>query len=91
MGNVIQGKVNSCYLLGSLLAIALSKDRIQKIFTYKSINPDGIYNVNFMINGVENSVIVNDQFPVEDDRLLYCQVDDSSKLWVPLIEKAWAK
>ena len=91
MGNVIQGKVNSCYLLGSLLAIAQSKERIQKIFPQKSISSDGFYEVKFMINGEETSVIVDDLFPVKDDKFLYCQVDEMSKLWVPLIEKAWAK
>ena len=44
-----------------------------------------------MINGEETSVIVDDLFPVKDDKFLYCQVDEISKLWVPLIEKAWAK
>ena len=86
-----QGSVNSCYLLGSLGAIASVESRIKTIFPEIIFSEIGEYIVYFYINGKSQEFKVDDRFYMKNEDFVYCGCDSTEKLWMPLIEKAWAK
>lgn len=83
--------MGDCYFLAALASLSEVPGRIEKLFVNKKINKSGIYCINFYINGEQTPVIVDDfiwsrSYP---DAVM-AQLHDS-KLWVALLEKAWAK
>ena len=57
-----------------------------------SFKTEGQYSVIFCTNGMPNTVKVDDNFYTKNEKeFIYCSCDSSNKLWMPLIEKAWAK
>ncbi len=60
------------------------------MFHNKEINAAGCYLVKFYVNGVPKGVMVDDTFLVADNHLEFAQCKND-EIWVPLIEKAWAK
>lgn len=56
------------------------------------MNDAGIFLFKFFINGMQTAVIVDDYLPVvKGTRNLAFAKSDRGELWVPLLEKAWAK
>ena len=51
-----------------------------------------MYEIKFYVNGVLTSVFVDDYFPVikGTNKLAFAHSDED-EMWVPLLEKAWAK
>lgn len=91
-GDIMQGQIGTCFLLGSLGAIAGNKaDAIARIFIKYDIEL-GIYGVRFNLDGEWFYVIIDDYMPVDaNGRLLYARCKDPQEAWVPLLEKAYCK
>ena len=64
--------------------------RIRKLFTNDTVDEDGIYGIKLTKNGVKKTVYVDDYLPVLQERLVFAS-SKGPELWVPLIEKAFAK
>lgn len=71
---------------------------VEKMFLNPSnqLSPNGIYGVNFYSLGVPLTVIVDDYLPLSMDSegkktTLFAGLGDDSSLWVPIMEKAFAK
>lgn len=74
--------------------------QVESIFlnSKNQISPNGIYAVNFQSLGLPHTVIVDDQMPLNSSgKLRYAGIannvvrDDDGSLWVPILEKAYAK
>ena len=85
--------MTSGYLLTVLSTMAAKPGgKIEELFEFKETNKAGIYLVYFYVNGVKKPVIVDDMLPVWSStmQLVFGSANDDS-LWVPILEKAWAK
>jgi len=97
--DIKQGCLGSCWFVSMLSAVAERKDLISRLLPRQEIEPCGAYVVCFYQNGERRPVIVDDHFPVWDydgcppgQRHHICTTRGSnSQLWVPLMEKAYAK
>lgn len=82
--------LGNCYYLASVSACAEEPKRIRDRLLVKKVNKAGIYLVTLFVNGVVTPVIVDDWFPVVDDKPAFCS-SESGEIWGMLFEKAWAK
>ena len=92
MDDVIQGALGDCYFLSAVATLCEFPGLIMKLFRRKEINPDGFYEIMFYIDGKPQIVIIDDYLPVTkyNKSLVYAK-SKGNEIWVPLIEKAWAK
>lgn len=91
-GDVVQGQVGTCFMLGAVAAIAANNSKaIEKVFI--DYNTElGIYGVRFNVHGEWTHVIIDDYMPVDEyGRLMYARGSDPQETWVPLLEKAYCK
>ena len=90
--DIIQGNLGDCYLLAAISSIAMVPYRLERVFLTKKYNPQGIYVVALCINGIWEDVVCDDLFPCKPHSLKPAfNYSRDSKLWVMLLEKAWAK
>ena len=61
------------------------------ILPCENYSPNGKYYVNFYINGKYSQIVIDDKFYRKNDEFYNCGCESPQKLWMPLIEKAWAK
>ena len=93
--DIVQGDIGSCYFICSLFGL-LSKEgnnqRIQRLFVTQEANKIGAYAVKFMKQGQYKTIVVDDYLPCfpNTKKLAFSYCKDS-ELWIPIIEKAWAK
>ena len=85
-----QGQINDCYFLSALTVLAQKSSNIELLFLVKKINKTGIYCVRFCKNGIWKQILIDDRFPFQQG-ILYGAQPSKNQLWVPLLEKAWAK
>ncbi len=92
MRDLKQGALGDCYLLSAIAAIAEYPERIERILATKQMNREGIYGVNFCLNGIWQEVVIDDAFPCKKSsrKPAFC-TSESKELWPMIIEKAWAK
>lgn len=92
-GDVIQGALGDCWFLGPLSVIADKTELLNKIFITTAINDYGVYAFQFFKAGRWFPVIIDDFVPVDakTGALVYAHCKDPTELWVPLVEKAYAK
>ena len=57
--------LGNCYFLAVLSSLASFPDRIQALIETTETNEAGIYELNFYVNGVLTSVLVDDYLPVK--------------------------
>jgi len=91
-GDIKQGQIGTCFLLGALGAVAANKKEvIRRCFICYDIE-NGVYGVRFCVNGEWEHVIVDDVMPVDKyGRMLYARSADPDEVWCPIIEKAYCK
>jgi hypothetical protein len=92
--DVQQGKLDDCYLVAALSAVALQEPKL--IEEAIQDNGDGTYTVRFfdVLGGRDPkpvTIVVDGQLPVVEGGLRYARGRDRSELWVPLLEKAYAQ
>ena len=73
-----------------MASLAEKPNRVRAVFYNKEANNAGCYLLKFHINGVPTGVMVDDIFLTDGNRMCFAQCKNG-ELWVPLIEKAWAK
>ena len=93
--DIVQGGLGDCYFLSSLSSLAENPFRIRNLFLSKRINESaGVYCMRICFEGEWRAVYVDDYFPVYPDGSGMCfskSKKGDNELWVPLLEKAWAK
>lgn len=91
-GDVVQGQIGTCFLLGALGAIASHSERlVEKLFIKWDVDV-GIYSIRFNIDSEWAYVTIDDWFPVDEDgMLMYSRCCDPQEVWVQLLEKAFCK
>lgn len=105
--DVMVGKLNDSWLLSAISIIAASggvddgkvDELIDKMFVTKQTSLTGAYAVRIFKNCQWETVIVDDYFPVLADSFkttacagaAFAHSKDFEELWVPLLEKAFAK
>lgn len=91
-GDIEQGGLGDCYLLGALSSIAEDPERIKRLIYSKITNQAGVYCVGLCITGIWEDVILDDLTPclaISKDPAF--NQSKSDEIWVILMEKAWAK
>ncbi|KAF0982744.1 hypothetical protein FDP41_010723 [Naegleria fowleri] len=89
-----QGGVGDCWLIQSLSGAAIRPQEVKKAFCLcESIDPQlGLYAVTFHSEdpGKKYTILLDDYFPMNSD-FIFAKSAARGELWVPLIEKAFAK
>ncbi|MCQ2818165.1 MAG: calpain family cysteine protease, partial [archaeon] len=90
--DIIQRQLGDCYFLSALASLAEFPYLVYKLFLAKTINKSAYFAVQFYIDGEPRIVVVDDYLPVKKgtNNLIY-SVTSTNELWVPILEKAWAK
>jgi hypothetical protein len=103
--DVHQGELNDGWLLSAISIIAASggvdddkvDELLNEIFISKTLSPVGAYAVRFWKNSQWETVIVDDFFPTQSKRneenngAAFAYSKSFRELWVPILEKAYAK
>ena len=90
--DVKQGSLGNCYFLSAVANISKFPELIMNLFTTKKVNEDGFYEIIFYIDGIKQIIIVDDYIPVFKYTNSPCFAKpNKNKIWVMLLEKAWAK
>ena len=92
--DIIQGCLNDSYFLSVLGSLCKCPKIIEKLFFIKEKTKEHLYGIYFNIHGQWKLVLIDDNFPVTDDKnfkkfaFSHCR---NREIWVNLLEKAWAK
>lgn len=92
--DIKQSKLDDCYFVATLSALAAKPDRIKRFFKNFSLNDSGVWIIRMNKNGAIQEIIMDDFVPtvngcIEDAKCVTRPVD--RKLWPLILEKAWAK
>ena len=92
--DIIQGCLNDLYFLSVLGSLCKCPRIIEKLFFIKEKTKEHLYGVYFNIHGQWKLVLIDDFFPISDEKnnikfvFSHCK---NKEIWVNLLEKAWAK
>ena len=89
-----QGQLGDCWFLSALAVMGANESLLETCFWKKdSFKEYGMYVLRFYKDCNIIYVIVDDRLPVKekDGQLIFAGNKDPNELWVPLIEKAYAK
>ncbi|GMT16036.1 hypothetical protein PFISCL1PPCAC_7333, partial [Pristionchus fissidentatus] len=90
--DIIQGYLGDCWLMSALAMVAERPDVLEKIFLTKVYSKIGLYQVRLCVDGVWRVITVDDFFPCrQSSRSFAFAYGRNKQLWVPLVEKAFAK
>ena len=91
-GDVKQGILGDCWLLGSFLILSTHPDLLKNLIVYDGLEY-GFAVFQFFKNGRWQYVIVDSRIPFNSSAKtpLYGHCADPNEFWVPLMEKAYAK
>eukprot|EP01119_Soliformovum_irregulare_P001002 TRINITY_DN1074_c0_g1_i3.p1 TRINITY_DN1074_c0_g1~~TRINITY_DN1074_c0_g1_i3.p1 ORF type:complete len:597 (+),score=144.14 TRINITY_DN1074_c0_g1_i3:93-1883(+) len=92
-GDVIQGVLGDCWLLGALSTVATDQQLLENLILTPIINDWGIYQFQFYKNGEWVTVTIDDYIPVAErtGKPVFSSSLDPDEMWVMLLEKAYAK
>lgn len=87
-----QGVFGNSYFFAAVFSLAAIPKRIQRLFRHRQVSEVGMYCVSFCLHGVWEDVIIDDRIPCHKDaKIPLFSSNRGNEIWVPLIEKAWAK
>ena len=90
--DIKQGSLGNCYFLSAVANLSRFPELIMNLFKTKKVNEDGFYEIILYIDGIKQIVIVDDYIPVGKYTKFPCFAKpNKNKIWVMLLEKAWAK
>eukprot|EP00762_Andalucia_godoyi_P003028 ANDGO_04123.mRNA.1 Calpain-type cysteine protease ADL1 len=97
--SVAQGSLGDCWLLSAMTVVAMDRTRIEDMFlkpvggSLKDCVIAGVYSVKLFVNGRQESVMVDDFLPYDDNRSgpAFAQSVHEGELWPAIVEKAFAK
>jgi hypothetical protein len=93
-GDVEQGKLGDCYLVGAMASVAVHPDDIvERLFVDDDFQETGQISANFYKNGEWETVTVDTRLPCDPQtrRPVFAKNRDANELWSALLEKAYAK
>ena len=93
-GDIQQGSLGDCWFLGSLCCIATNTHFLERLFVNTEHMLDyGFVTCQFFKNGNWQQVIIDTRLPYNSSygSPIYGHCKDPNEMWVPLIEKAYAK
>ena len=91
-GDVKQGELGDCWLLGAFLCLATNPELLKNLIYHDGIEYGyGVFR--FFKNGEWQFVVIDTRIPYSPSTKepLYARCVDPQEFWVPLIEKAYAK
>ena len=89
--DIRQGSLGNCYLMSALIGIAKYQERIYNLLITQKVNNLGAYTVRLFVQGQVKLVTIDDNFPCNERKRIAFSETIENELWLPLIEKAWAK
>jgi hypothetical protein len=90
--DIVQGDLGDCYFMSALSSFAELGTRVDNLFSEINKSKSGMYKINCFIDGIPLSVLLDDYFPVRNNRLCFSNIEqDSLNIWPLLLEKAYAK
>eukprot|EP00929_Paragymnodinium_shiwhaense_P075134 TRINITY_DN38414_c0_g1_i1.p1 TRINITY_DN38414_c0_g1~~TRINITY_DN38414_c0_g1_i1.p1 ORF type:complete len:894 (-),score=162.22 TRINITY_DN38414_c0_g1_i1:266-2947(-) len=94
--DISQGGLGNCWFCGSLAAVAEKPQLIHRLFVDPfsnkgDLSPRGVYLVRLCDGGEWRYEVMDGLFPCSRHRMLAFSGARRNQLWVPLIEKAYAK
>ena len=93
--DIIQGSLGDCYFLSVLGSLCSYPKLIEKLFYNKNLtkSKNHQYGINFYINGKWKLILLDDYFPSRNTsfKKFAFACSSNKEIWVPLLEKAWAK
>ena len=93
--DIIQGSLGDCYFLSVLGSLCTFPKLIEKLFYSKHLtkSKNHQYGIYFYINGIWKLILIDDYFPARNTsfKKFAFAYSTSKEIWVPLLEKAWAK
>lgn len=98
--SILQGQVGDCWFLSAVAVISERRDLIERIVKCKSLSNCGKHLFSFFFDGEWRDVVVDNYLPVRIETnkkvssetfMLAFSRASQSQLWVPLLEKAYAK
>ena len=89
--DVVQGKLGSCFFLSAISALAERPALVRRLFEGPELHPSGCQGIWLNIMGVWKQIAIDDFYPTTRDGKFAFGSGRDGKLWVPMIEKAFAK
>ena len=92
--NIVQGGfISDCYFVSALGSLCKFPELIDKLFYYKEKTKEHIYGIYFYINGIKKLVLLDDYFPCVGVgfKQFVMSKSEQNEIWIPLIEKGFAK
>ena len=89
--DVRQGILGNCYFVAAVCGLAEYPSNIKRLFENEEVNEWGVYSLWFFVNGEWKNVIIDDYIPVNENEKMVFMTSKTNQLWVPLLEKAYAK
>ncbi|ETW03497.1 hypothetical protein, variant 1 [Aphanomyces invadans] len=97
-GDVIQGNLGDCWFLGAISVLATRMELLTQAFWREDqYKKHGMFVCRFMKDFTWHYVVLDDRIPVfgytnnRAGKPFFARCSDPNELWVPLIEKAYAK
>lgn len=93
-GDVEQGSLGDCWLLGALCTLSTKPDLLDRLFVNtEHMLTCGFVTCQFFKNGEWKQVIVDTRLPYNGSygAPIYAHCNDPNEVWLPLLEKAYAK
>ncbi|KAL1520041.1 hypothetical protein AB1Y20_023518 [Prymnesium parvum] len=89
--DVLQGALGDCWLLSALASLAERPELLAAVVRTPEVNAAGAYQVRLCVDGEWKTLLLDDLIPCTSDRQPAFASGARRQLWVPLIEKAFAK
>jgi len=94
--DISQGALGNCWFCGSLAAVAEKPRLVKRLFVdgcskRGELSPVGVYLIRLCDGGEWRFVVLDDHFPCNSANMLAYSGARRNQLWVPLVEKAFAK
>lgn len=89
--DIRQGALGNCWFMSAASALAEFPGRVENVIEDDAVNEEGIYAINFWTLGVPHTVIVDDYLPIAGTRTIFANIGFDNSLWMPILEKAFAK
>ena len=87
-----QGNLGDCYFMTAVANLSKFPNKVKQIFKQNTKNEKGFYEIEVFIDGKKQIVIVDDYIPAyKVNKQLRFANSNKKKIWVILLEKAWAK
>ena len=83
--------MGDCFFLAAVSSMAERPELLKPLFKQKEVTSNMFYTINLYIEGVQTPVTIDKYLPTYQGQLLFAQGINKRELWVPFLEKAYAK